>query len=280
MLRRAVEDASTGSDSDYSNSWISWFLSSKGNEYFCEVEEDYILDRFNLTGLNTEVQNYTQALDLITDNLDDDFQEELRGTLDIQARLLYGLIHARWIVTARGLAKMLDKYRKADFGRCPRVLCQGQPLLPVGLTDVPYEKSVKLYCGRCEDIYSPKSSRHGSIDGAYFGTSFPHLLFLVYPSLLPTKSGSSDPTRASVGLVPGAGATVDDPRRRARARDELVEGADGLGEAINTATVALRADRYRPRIFGFQVNEIAKLQRWQEAIRDRQVARLETLEGP
>jgi Casein kinase II regulatory subunit len=108
------------------SSWISWFLSSKGNEYFCEVEEDYILDRFNLTGLNTEVQNYTQALDLITDNLgarltdlpvvyciwleldpDDDFQEELRGTLDIQARLLYGLIHARWIVTARGLAKMV-----------------------------------------------------------------------------------------------------------------------------------------------------------------------------
>jgi hypothetical protein len=49
--------------------WISWFLSSKGNEYFCEVEEDYILDRFNLTGLNTEVANYQQALDLITDNL-------------------------------------------------------------------------------------------------------------------------------------------------------------------------------------------------------------------
>ena len=49
--------------------WISWFLQSKGNEYFCEVEEDYILDRFNLTGLNTEVQNYSQALDIITDNL-------------------------------------------------------------------------------------------------------------------------------------------------------------------------------------------------------------------
>jgi casein kinase II subunit beta len=49
--------------------WISWFLSSKGNEYFCEVEEDYILDRFNLTGLNNEVSNYAQALDLITDNL-------------------------------------------------------------------------------------------------------------------------------------------------------------------------------------------------------------------
>jgi casein kinase II subunit beta len=44
-------------------------LSSKGNEYFCEVEEDFILDRFNLTGLNNEVANYAQALDLITDQL-------------------------------------------------------------------------------------------------------------------------------------------------------------------------------------------------------------------
>lgn len=45
----------------------SWFLASKGNEYFCEVDEEYILDRFNLTGLNAEVQGYSAALDLITD---------------------------------------------------------------------------------------------------------------------------------------------------------------------------------------------------------------------
>ncbi|KAI0750046.1 casein kinase II, regulatory subunit [Daedaleopsis nitida] len=252
--------------------WITWFLSSKGNEYFCEVEEDYILDRFNLTGLNTEVQHYAQALDMITDNLDEEIQDDLRGNLDLQARLLYGLIHARWIVTARGLAKMLDKYKRADFGRCPRVLCQSQPLLPVGLTDVPYEKSVKLYCGRCEDIYSPKSSRHGSIDGAYFGTSFPHLLFLVYPNLIPPKSGPVE-----LG-VPGRSADVEGSRRNRRVREEQDAQAEGVGEGMSTASVALKADRYRPRIFGFQVNEIAKLHRWQEAVRDRQVSRLEELE--
>ncbi|KAH9948605.1 casein kinase II, regulatory subunit [Amylocystis lapponica] len=273
MFRELVEDISTGSDSDYSNSWISWFLSSKGNEYFCEVEEDYILDRFNLTGLNTEVQNYSHALDIITDNLDDDIQDEYRGTLDVQARLLYGLIHARWIVTSRGLAKMLEKYKKADFGRCPRVLCQSQPLLPVGLTDIPYEKSVKLYCGRCEDIYSPKSSRHGSIDGAYFGTSFPHLLFLVYPNLIPPKSGPVDFTPA---VRTGADAETNRRSRRAREEQEPLEAP--VGADFSTASAAMKAERYRPRIFGFQVNEIAKLQRWQEAVRDRQVARLEELE--
>jgi len=272
-----VEEISTGSDSDYSNSWISWFLSSKGNEYFCEVEEDYILDRFNLTGLNTEVQNYSQALDLITDNLDDDIQDEFRGSLDVQARLLYGLIHARWIVTSRGLAKMLEKYKKADFGRCPRVLCQAQPLLPVGLSDIPYEKSVKLYCGRCEDIYSPKSSRHGSIDGAYFGTSFPHMLFLVYPAMIPPKSGPPDMTLLLSGSVRGSDAG-DSSRRSRRTRDDPESLAEGVGEGVSTASAALKAERYRPKIFGFQVHEIAKLQRWQEAVRDRQVGRLEELE--
>lgn len=268
-----MEEASTGSDSDYSSTWISWFLSSKGNEYFCEVDEDFILDRFNLTGLNNEVANYTQALDLITDSLDDDIQDELRGSLDVQARLLYGLIHARWIVTARGLQKMLEKYKRADFGRCPRVLCASQPLLPVGLTDIPYEKSVKLYCGRCEDLYSPKSSRHGSIDGAYFGTTFPHLLFLVYPTLLPSKDPES-----TMHLLPTKEISAGDPRSRRRIREEPEAVAEGGGEGMSTASVALKVERYRPRIYGFQINEIAKLQRWQEAVRDRQIARLEALE--
>lgn len=159
----------------------------------------------------------------------------------------------------------LEKYKRADFGRCPRVLCQQQPLLPVGLTDVPYEKSVKLYCGRCEDLYSPKSSRHGSIDGAYFGTTFPHLLFLVYPTLIPPKSGPTD-----IGTSGSSGKDGGDTRNRRRPKEEPdVSAAEGVGEAISTASVALKADRYRPRIYGFQLNETAKLQRWQEAIRDR-----------
>jgi len=64
-----VDDLTSGSDSVYTKYWIDWFLSTKGNEYFCEVDEEYILDRFNLTGLNSEVQHYVQALDLITDSL-------------------------------------------------------------------------------------------------------------------------------------------------------------------------------------------------------------------
>ena len=47
------EEAS-GSDEDVA-SWISWFCSLKGNEFFCEVDEDFIQDDFNLSGLSSQV---------------------------------------------------------------------------------------------------------------------------------------------------------------------------------------------------------------------------------
>ena len=67
-------------------------------------------------------------------------------------------------------------------------MCDSQPLLPMGQSDVPNTSPVKLYCARCEDLYNPKSSRHAIIDGAYFGTSFHNILFQVYPAMLPPKS--------------------------------------------------------------------------------------------
>ncbi|PWY81901.1 hypothetical protein BO70DRAFT_362337 [Aspergillus heteromorphus CBS 117.55] len=183
-----MEDFNSETDSDYTSYWRDWFISSRGNEYFCEIDEDYLTDRFNLTGLNTEVAYYQYALDLVTDVFDLDADDDLREQIEKSARHLYGLVHARYIVTTRGLAKMVEKYKRGDFGKCPRVMCDGHPLLPMGQHDVANQSNVRLFCPKCEDIYNPKSSRHASIDGAYFGTSFHSMLFQVYPSLVPEKS--------------------------------------------------------------------------------------------
>uniref|UniRef100_A0A7N0T0H8 Casein kinase II subunit beta n=1 Tax=Kalanchoe fedtschenkoi TaxID=63787 RepID=A0A7N0T0H8_KALFE len=190
----------SGSDVD-DTSWISWFCNLRGNEFFCEVDDEYIQDDFNLCGLSSQVPYYDYALDLILDvesSHGDMFTEEQNELVESAAEMLYGLIHVRYILTSKGMTAMLEKYKNYDFGRCPRVYCCGQPCLPVGQSDIPRSSTVKIYCPKCEDIYYPRSKYQGNIDGAYFGTTFPHMFLMTYGHLKPPK-----PTQSYVPRVFG-----------------------------------------------------------------------------
>jgi len=75
------------------------------------------------------------------------------------------------------------------------VQCAGQPVLPVGLKDEMGADTVKIFCPKCQCVYHPppvrsRSSHHGGagaagVDGAAFGTTFPHLFLMTFSNLVP-----------------------------------------------------------------------------------------------
>ena len=103
-----------------------------------------------------------------------------------EAMDLYGLIHSRYILSPRGLAMMREKFLNGAFGVCPRVLCGGQNVLPIGMSEHLRHSRVKVYCPKCEDVYVPKK-KCSDVDGAYFGCSFPHILLQTYTDLVPKE---------------------------------------------------------------------------------------------
>lgn len=88
------------------------FCGLKGHEMFCEVERSYIEDGFNLYGLRACVSNFSDCLDLILDRIGPDDSDD--SHLTQSACTLYGLIHARYIITAHGLDAMYNKVSDAE----------------------------------------------------------------------------------------------------------------------------------------------------------------------
>lgn len=188
MNMEKEESDEEGSDESF-DSWVSWFCNQKGCEFFCEVEEDFISNDFNTYGLKRYVRYFDESLDII---LDEEFSEEKDRSIEMMkdihedAEKLYGLIHSRYIVTPEGCERMKQLYGYGYFGKCPKVHC-GCKVLPIGMSDVPEKDNVKVYCPRCDDVFTPRSSKYEKIDGAYFGTSFPHMFFMYFPNLRTKK---------------------------------------------------------------------------------------------
>ena len=71
--RNDDDDAMGGvtDSSEYVEMWIDLFLGRKGHEYFCDVDPEYITDRFNLINLQKTVSKFTQVVQYIVDELDE-----------------------------------------------------------------------------------------------------------------------------------------------------------------------------------------------------------------
>ncbi|CAG8950742.1 hypothetical protein HYALB_00001093 [Hymenoscyphus albidus] len=265
------------SSSGTPESWISSFCSLLGHEYFAEISEDFIEDDFNLTGLQTQVAMYKEALEMILDvepedeedeeeeEEEDEGDESIEGDdranrrttverrhhrmasdlsiIESSAEMLYGLIHQRFICSRAGIQQMSEKYELGHFGVCPRTFCEGVRTLPVGLSDVPGDDTVKLFCPSCLDVYVPPNSRFQTVDGAFFGRTFGALFLLTFPDYDISKKGAETLAHGSRSTAGGG--------------DEEKEKINGMN-VQNLGPGLGRGKMYEPKIFGFKVSERAR----------------------
>jgi casein kinase II subunit beta len=128
--------------------WIEWFCDLDGHEFLIEIDEDYIVDNFNLYGLRPLIKHYDQALEMILSKEapgSEDFNNAEYLTVYESAMDLYGLIHARYITSPKGLAITREKYLMGTFGNCPRVKCKRHYVLPIGTSNKLNESRVKVF---------------------------------------------------------------------------------------------------------------------------------------
>ncbi|TDL29561.1 hypothetical protein BD410DRAFT_29422 [Rickenella mellea] len=223
--------------------WISWFCSLPGHEYFCEVTEDFIEDEFNLTGLNSMVPFWKEAMEMVLDvEPEDSLKIPDVSIVEASAELMYGLIHQRYILTRFGLNAMAEKYEAGQFGTCPRVYCLACHVVPCGRSDMPGLDTVKLYCPNCNDIFTPPSSKFQGVDGAFFGTTFAHLFFQTFPQFAPAPYYS--PSGLSTSAVSRSPGNSTQPA--------FVNPNPHGGQKPAAGKV------YTPKIYGFRVSERAK----------------------
>eukprot|EP01083_Nonionella_stella_P300722 1028213_1 len=171
-----------------SSVWIQRFLAERENQFFCEVDLNFAQEKHVQTGFVEQVTYFRYALQRIFDVENTEVKKwayRKREILKEDTKTIYGLIHARYILSMSGQYKMMEKYKAAQFGKCPRTQCKGCAVLPIGLSDQKGVDTVKVYCPKCTQIYNPTNKIYKLIDGAYFGTVFPHLFFMVLPEYKP-----------------------------------------------------------------------------------------------
>ena len=167
---------------------------------------------------------YRAALKLILSKKEEgEDDEKLDAGVVAAAEALYALVHARFCVSPRGLdtlrrltsiplqakAARRDGCNEPIFGRCPRIGCDGMPLLPCGMSDE-YDggnsdkngtaRKAMRYCISCGEMLTP--SKPSKVDGSAWGTSLCHLLVMTYgANIFPEYFGGGISKTSNVDLA-------------------------------------------------------------------------------
>jgi casein kinase II subunit beta len=167
--------------------WIDWFLDQPFGQYFVRIDANFLDTPFNLYGIAQKVAHFQLALNLIRGNYitPTTYPTTFPEHLNDYGIILYGLIHARYLVTAAGQDRMKEKYDSMSFETCPRTLCNGIQCLPYGDSDTLGNSTLKKFCPNCGRVYHLKGRDCESVDGSFFGPNWVPVFLQRYSDLVP-----------------------------------------------------------------------------------------------
>ncbi|KAK8898861.1 hypothetical protein M9Y10_001153 [Tritrichomonas musculus] len=172
--------------------WIDWFLSQPENQLFVRIDDDYLRNIYNFYGIKQKISNFQASYELILKNYVPPWHantqlESQVFVLEQQTAHLYGLLHARYLLTLEGMEKIYQKYIRNEFPHCPRVLCRKIGCLPFGVSNNMSEYPVKMFCPNCNDVYNVKDPIFSKVDGSFFGNSWIPLFLKKYRHIIPSN---------------------------------------------------------------------------------------------
>lgn len=176
------------------SAWLDDFLNTVRGSLFVRIDNDYLMSSSNYYDLKSHFCNFSSAVDLIRVGSSD----KVDPSVEKEAMVIYGMLHARYLMTESGIQAMYAKYKKKEFQQCPRAFCKGFRCLPYGLSEKVEQHSVRMFCPNCFDVYNAANTKFRCIDGAFFGSNYIHMFLEKYKNLV-----SNEPKRVYVPKIFG-----------------------------------------------------------------------------
>ena len=176
--------------------FVDYLLMQPQSKYFVKVDMDFLSKNGEYAHKSYKYLNFEESYSALFKKK----RETTNISTDIlsQSYIVYGLIHAKYLMTESGQAQMIAKFQKHEFPPCPRVLCNHFTCFPYGSSAIIGEQPMKLFCPNCTDIYLITNNDNLGIDGAFFGPFWIHTLMHHHPEIV-----SSQPPEVYVPRIYG-----------------------------------------------------------------------------
>eukprot|EP00815_Leptocylindrus_aporus_P006081 CAMPEP_0116056934 /NCGR_PEP_ID=MMETSP0322-20121206/4312_1 /TAXON_ID=163516 /ORGANISM="Leptocylindrus danicus var. apora, Strain B651" /LENGTH=419 /DNA_ID=CAMNT_0003540851 /DNA_START=143 /DNA_END=1402 /DNA_ORIENTATION=+ len=183
--------------------WVEQYIENT-NENLLPVPREFLTDGFNLMNVAAVVHNkFGKCLDdgipnflmkdakhpislyklahklLLLEELPENWKLSIPMNIQSAAEVIFLLVHSRFACSPRGLDAVYRALKSggALFGKCPRISCFGQRLLPCGQSEKFGVGSSMRYCCCCGEIFHQWDVEQ--VDGCAWA-GFCHLMLLTY----------------------------------------------------------------------------------------------------